>query len=264
VNYEELTRRELIERLEAESEARRMLESRQDDGAEVRRALHELHLQQQELEAQNQALREAQGQVEESRSRYADLYDFAPIMQATFDRTGLVLEINLTGASILGRERALIIGKPFVTLVRLDDPDAFFKVVKSSCESSIPVVSELVFSTERGPMEVQLVSAAVRGARGAPNACRTAFLDITRRRAAEREARAAHGLERSLRARLEGIDRASAAVGSALARLSGPDLGEFLQVIVDQAREILSVEYAALGIGGGANCGSLLLTKGIR
>ncbi len=249
--YDKLTKEELIGRLKAEEEARQALEARRDGVAEHECLLHELHVHRLELEAQNQALREAQGQLQESRNRHVDLYDFAPIAYCTLDRDGVVLDINLMGASMLGKERSAIIGNPFLALVRLDNADSFVRHIRDSFEAAIPVMSEITLSTERGPMEVQLVSAAVRNPYGAATSSRTAFLDITQRRLAEREARAAHGAEKALRGRIEGIDRASAAVSAVLTTLSGPDIGDFLQVIVNQARELTHAEYAALGIGGG-------------
>jgi signal transduction histidine kinase/CheY-like chemotaxis protein len=55
----------------------------------------------------------------------------------------------------------------------------------------------------------------------------------------------ANETEKELRRRLEAIDRAGMAVGSALA---GLDVKQFLQVIVDEARSVADAEYAALGI----------------
>jgi PAS domain-containing protein len=40
--------------------------------------------------------------LEESRNRYAALYDFAPVGYVTFDHKGCIQEINLTGASLIG------------------------------------------------------------------------------------------------------------------------------------------------------------------
>lgn len=219
---------------------------------EHERLVHELHVHQIELEAQNLALREAQGQLEESRSRYADLYDFAPIPYLTFDRNGVVLEVNLTGATMLGRERARIVGYPFTSLVRLEDSGAFTRHIRSALAATIAVMGELAYTTAGGgPMACQLVSRARPGPSGAPAVCRTAFLDVTRRRLTEQEARAAHAAEQALRRHLEGIDRASAAVNAALAAQPGPDLGCILQLIVDEARALAEAEYGALGIGGG-------------
>ena len=57
--------------------------------------------------------------------RYADLYDFAPVGYLTFDRTGLIIEANLTAAKQLGKERARILDAPFFLYVLEKDRDAF-------------------------------------------------------------------------------------------------------------------------------------------
>jgi PAS domain-containing protein len=89
------------------------------------RLIHDLEVHQAELEAQNQQLREAHHQLEESRARYTDLYDFAPVAYCTFDSTGRVLEINLTGAAMLGTPRSRVLGKPFAVYVSENDRAAF-------------------------------------------------------------------------------------------------------------------------------------------
>jgi len=84
---------------------------------ESRRLQHELRTHQIELEMQNEELRMAHGELEESRVRYRELYDFAPIGYFTFDADGLIKEANLTGASLLGVNKQSLLGRPFSVFV---------------------------------------------------------------------------------------------------------------------------------------------------
>ncbi len=61
--------------------------------------IHELRVHQIELEMQNEELREAQIKLEDSRNKYFDLYNFAPIGYFTLDERGIILDVNLAGAS---------------------------------------------------------------------------------------------------------------------------------------------------------------------
>lgn len=79
--------------------------------------IHELRVHQIELEMQNEELRQSQIKIEESRAKYADLYDFAPVGYFTFDRHGRIAEVNLTGAKQVGVERSFVINKPFFLFV---------------------------------------------------------------------------------------------------------------------------------------------------
>src|SRR6187401_600366 len=79
--------------------------------------VHELKVHQEELSAQNHQLIETQNALEESRDRYVDLYDFAPIGYMTINPGGMIREINLTGAALLGRERGHVVGLPFNSFV---------------------------------------------------------------------------------------------------------------------------------------------------
>jgi diguanylate cyclase (GGDEF)-like protein/PAS domain S-box-containing protein len=80
---------------------------------EMRRLVQELEIHQVELEMQNEELRRIQEELQLSRNKYAELYDFAPIGYFTLDFQGLIREVNIAGAQLLGKERRRLIAKPF-------------------------------------------------------------------------------------------------------------------------------------------------------
>lgn len=143
--------------------------------------LHELQIHQIELETQNRELREVQQQLEEARDRYADLYDFAPMGYLTLEETGRITEINLTGAAMLGDERANIIGKPFPARLALKDNQLFFlylnRVFHSDGTSNI--VTEVKIKRGNIEHDVRLESAPMKGTAGQGRNCRMVMTDIS-------------------------------------------------------------------------------------
>ncbi|MCX6080755.1 MAG: hypothetical protein NTW32_14605 [Chloroflexi bacterium] len=68
-------------------------------------ALEEVNNKKLELEIQNEELRESQDLLDLTRARYFDLYDLAPVGYCTVNEKGLILEVNLTAANMLGATR---------------------------------------------------------------------------------------------------------------------------------------------------------------
>jgi len=77
--------------------------------ADPRRLLHELQVHQVELAMQNAELQEARSRMEALLEKYTDLYDFAPVGYFSLDEQGEILEVNLTGAALLGVERSRLL-----------------------------------------------------------------------------------------------------------------------------------------------------------
>jgi PAS domain S-box-containing protein len=154
--------------------------------------LHELHVHQEELTAQNIQLIETQNALEETRDRYVDLYDFAPIGYMTITASGVIREINLTGALLLDRERGNIIGLPFSAFVVAQDKPKFSEHLRQCRQADHgDATVELALKGRNPSPVVQLVSRRHAGEmEGKPHFV-TAVIDVTERKRLEQERRSA-------------------------------------------------------------------------
>jgi PAS domain-containing protein len=91
--------------------------------AQMRQTLHELRVHQIELEMQNEELRRAQVELDAARARYFDLYDLAPVGYCTLSEPGLILEANLTAATLLGVPRGALVKQPISRFILPEDQD---------------------------------------------------------------------------------------------------------------------------------------------
>lgn len=91
--------------------------------------LHELQVHQIELQMQNEELLRTQLALEESRDRYVDLYEFAPVGYLTLTIDGSIADINLTGATMLGVERMTLINRRFAPYIVPEDRDLWYRHV---------------------------------------------------------------------------------------------------------------------------------------
>ncbi|MEW5744778.1 MAG: EAL domain-containing protein [Nitrospirota bacterium] len=153
---------------------------------DIERLVHELGTHQIELEMQNEELRAAQEEIEESRRKYADLYDFAPVGYLTLDRDGMILEANHTAGILLEKPKRTLRGRRLsMNIVAQDHArfrshiDAVFtQLTRQACELRLR-------STEQGEFPVRLESIAALDLGDHPVHMRTALIDITERVRAE-------------------------------------------------------------------------------
>ena len=95
------------------------------EGQEPGGLMHELRVHQIELEMQNEELRRVNQEAEQQRRRYQNLYDFAPVGYFTLNDRGTILELNLTGASLLGAPRDVLIHRSFAGFLDQESGDRF-------------------------------------------------------------------------------------------------------------------------------------------
>ncbi len=88
--------------------------------------LHELQVHQVELEMQNEELRRTQVELEYLRARYFDLYDLAPVGYLVLSEKGMILETNLTAATLLGVTKKNLQNQLFSRFILREHQDIFF------------------------------------------------------------------------------------------------------------------------------------------
>jgi PAS domain S-box-containing protein len=156
---------------------------------ETQQLIHELQVHQIELEMQNDELRKSQAELEESRARYSDLYDFAPVGYFTFDRSGLILEANLTAAKELVKERNWLLNKPFRTYVVTEDRNIFDQHLQKVISSENRQTCEVRLKRKDGTrFYAQMESMSANDLKG-NTLCSASVIDITERKKAEEQIR---------------------------------------------------------------------------
>jgi chemotaxis family two-component system sensor kinase Cph1 len=91
----------------------------------VQKLIQNLQIHQIELSIQNEELRRVQQELNESRNRYFDLYNFAPAGYLTIDSDGIIANANLTATMLLDMKRSDIIGKKINDLIVSEDRDVY-------------------------------------------------------------------------------------------------------------------------------------------
>jgi|GEM_PF-3288616 len=117
---------------------------------EIEKLLQELHTHQIELDLQNEELRRVQIELEITRDKYYDFFDFAPFGYFSISEKGLILETNLRASNLLGLERGFLIDKPFSQFVAPDSRDAYFRHRRSLLETSKPQTVEITMIRQDG------------------------------------------------------------------------------------------------------------------
>jgi PAS domain S-box-containing protein len=93
--------------------------------------VQELEIHRIELELQNEELRRTHAELATGLDRYTQLFDFAPIGYATLAREGTVLQVNHVGATLLGKNRREVVGRPFVFFLAREHTARFKQLLRS-------------------------------------------------------------------------------------------------------------------------------------
>ncbi|MCW3104774.1 MAG: domain S-box protein [Bacteroidetes bacterium] len=150
---------------------------------DIKELLHELQVYKIELEMQNEELRTAQHELEESRDKYLSLFETAPVGFFTLDKNGLILEVNEKGASLAGVPRKKLNGSRFQQFIHPDYLPAFHNFFTGPLHSSIKVPEIQLINTGRFvQMEGLFLNSHTAGL-----ICQLALVDVTLRKKQEEQ-----------------------------------------------------------------------------
>ncbi len=155
----------------------------------ARKLADELHTHQIELQMQNHELVRAKTELESSRARYFELFDFAPVAYFTFNRRGTIETLNLAAAELLQIDRQRALGTPLTGYLDDSAKGKFRAHLESVFDRGEKHTIELMLAPAVGTARrhVHVVSRTVSGEMGDLPLCLTAAVDITARKAAEDE-----------------------------------------------------------------------------
>ncbi|WP_321391522.1 response regulator [uncultured Desulfuromusa sp.] len=154
--------------------------------AELLQTVHELHTHQIELELQNEDLRLALGELELSLKKFRDLYDFAPVGYLTISDKGLLIEINLTAATILGVERNKLLNQPLSSYIHKDDRDSYYHCHQKLMQTKKQQQCEVRMYGKDGQLfHAQLQSSVHPQLDGSRGKFRSVLTDVSERHAFE-------------------------------------------------------------------------------
>ena len=185
------------------------------------RLVHDLRVHQIEMEMQNRELREANGLLEASRARYAELYDRAPVAYLTLDTSGRIREANLSAGSLLSAAPNAVIGQHFRIFVLADGRRAFDAILARSFAADVPTKGQVRVPARGATRVIELVLAPFVDPLDGVPVCHVAAVDVT--------IRELNAKQRTKLLRLEREARAAAETASAMKE-------EFLAVVSHELR----------------------------
>jgi len=164
--------------------------------SDFRSLVHELSVYQAELEMQNEELRTTYLALQESRDRYLDLYNDAPVAYLTLDEKALVLEANATSLELFGVNRKEFINNAFTHFVSPESQDVFYLYAREIFKAGKKQSFELKLHKKDGAVfHARVESKGLADSDGYIKAQRATIIDITESKRLEAEQQRIEKLE---------------------------------------------------------------------
>ena len=148
------------------------------------RLIYELQVHQIELELQNEELRNAQAVADAAHGKYIRLYDLAPSGYFTLSPKGEIIELNLAGALMLGKDRSHLINNLFHFFISKDTQDVFKLFLEKSFKNNSKESCEVKLMTS-GNQSMWVHLSGITAENG--TTCLITAVDVTERKHAEKK-----------------------------------------------------------------------------
>jgi PAS domain S-box-containing protein len=148
----------------------------------LRSTLHDLQVHQIELENQNEELRRTQVLLDESKARYFDLYDLAPVGYCSLTEEGVVTEANMAASALFGVSKNTICGQKLSRFIVSEYQDIYFIFRQTSFKKMCSQTCDVKMIGASGDaIWVNLVSNWMRDSQELPS-LRLVMTDVTDRK----------------------------------------------------------------------------------
>lgn len=153
--------------------------------ADALKLVEELGIHQEELLIQNEELKRVQVELEDSRAKYFELYNLAPVGYITLTKELIIKESNLAASKLLGIDRSALINKGLSSFVSPKSQESFYLHFRRLAKANERQIHQIIFRRDDGKdIHVQLESNLVSGESGL--GFRSILTDITEHEKTER------------------------------------------------------------------------------
>ncbi|MEI6294006.1 MAG: response regulator, partial [Methanomicrobiales archaeon] len=133
-----------------------------------------------EIDTQKAELRRVNYELMESRDKYLDLYEFAPLAYFMLSDKALIIDVNLAGATLLGLERGKLVKAPFSKFLSGKDSDQWYQYFRNVLKQDNKQVCTLTLKRADGPtFPARLESIRLTGEPDVVTTVRVAISDIS-------------------------------------------------------------------------------------
>jgi PAS domain S-box-containing protein len=154
-----------------------------DSEADLLKSSHELQVHQIELELINEELTQAKEQAEVTSEKFAELY-YAPMGYFTLSKKNEIIDVNPTGAHMLGLDRQDLINRFFSLFVSDESKSVFDRFINEVLSSKTIQTCDLILNAKDRPVVYVYMNGLIKANN---SQCQLIAIDITERKKTEKE-----------------------------------------------------------------------------